>query len=251
MKQILFRSWHKFVARVVIPKTVAQCYGPAMLRIAFAALLLSACKPSSSLPEPPPPPPTTVSAPAGSAVIEKEQLGAQRLLEVRGHVQVDGTNATADTSVGKDSLIVTAADGHAVLTVLPGSAIAIHPNTHVRLGHSQRAAWSLQLVAGALLNFLPQGASYEVVTDNAIAGVRGTRFFAQASGPSSSYVCACQGDVQMTASVGGFNQLVQATASNPHRGHTFVRNEGAIAVSPAPQHNHGPAEEQALERWFK
>lgn len=187
----------------------------------------------------------------GTAVQEKEQLGAQRLLEVQGHVQVDGTSATADTAVGKDSLVVTGADGHAVLQLLPGSAIAVHPNTHVRLGHSARATWSLQLVAGSLLNFLPPGASYEVVTDNAVAGVRGTRFFVHAAGPTSTYICACLGEVQMTATLGGFDQRVLATASTPHRGHVFTRNEGVIDVAPAAQHKHGPDEEQALEHWFK
>ena len=216
-------------------------------------LVAVACQPRASLPQPPAPPPTTVTAPAGSAVQQKEQAGAQRLLEQRGNVQVDNNPATVDTVVSKDALIVTGANGYTVLTLQAGSAIAVGPNTHVRLGQSPSATWSLRLVAGTLLSAIPAGASYEVVTDNAVAGagVQGARFYAEAEGPTKSYLCACHGGVQMVATPGTFNDTVQAGANNPHRGYAFSRNQGAVSVAPAAQHNHGTEEEQIVERWTK
>jgi hypothetical protein len=61
-----------------------------------------------------------------------------------------------------------------------------------------RKTTSVKLLAGTLWSFLPSGqASYEVVSANAVAGVRGTIFYVEAPKPTETYVCACDGEVEL------------------------------------------------------
>lgn len=120
---------------------------------------------------------------------------ARRFLLVEGTVTVDEQPAAVDAAIGETAKIVTGDDGRAVITLEPGSAIEIRKGTALAIGTSERKRSSVRLLAGALFSLLPGGASYEVETDNAIAGVRGTAFYVEAQDKAKSYICACDGAV--------------------------------------------------------
>ncbi len=130
-----------------------------------------------------------VAAPTG-------EKAARRFLEVKGTVTIDDKPAAVDMPIGEKAVIVTGDDGHAVISVVAGSMIEVRAKSRVELDKSERKSTSLKLLAGALWSFLPNGTSYEVVTDNAVAGVRGTIFYVEKA-PKSTYICDCNGEVEI------------------------------------------------------
>jgi hypothetical protein len=137
------------------------------------------------------------AAPAPTAPAAPAPKPTRRFVEVTGTVQLDDKPAAADMEIPAIGKITTGPDGHAVITLAPGGAIEIRKGSTVTLGSSDRKKDSLQLALGAIWSFLPQGSSYEVVTPNTVAGVRGTVFYVEAASDKDTYVCACDGEVEI------------------------------------------------------
>ncbi len=121
-----------------------------------------------------------------------------RVLKVEGEGTVDGAPATAGMPLKPTSVITTGPHSKIVITLEPGSLIQVREQARVELGKSPRKERSLKLLAGALWSFLPKGSSYEVVGSNAVAGARGTIFYFEEKKENDAYLCACDGDVEMT-----------------------------------------------------
>lgn len=193
-----------------------------MRRILAVALfaLVAACEENTDF-QPPPgetPPPTPAVGDAAMADAAQPSDGdaaaaagdadqaptptaekpARRFLEVKGTVTIDDKPATVDMPIGDKGVIVTGDDGHAVIALVADSLIEVRAKSRIELGSSERKTFSLKIVAGALWSFLPTGTSYEVVTDNAVAGVRGTIFYVEKA-PKSTYICDCNGEVEIIA----------------------------------------------------
>lgn len=167
--------------------------------VGFCALLLLACanEPETAVADAAPTAPAT-SAPA-QAEPPPPALPARRFLLVDGTVTLDGQPATVGAEIGATAKIETAKGARAVITFGPGSAIEVRERSRVELGSSTRRKTSLQLLSGVLWSFLPMGqADYEVVTTNAVAGVRGTTFYVDARNPTDTFVCACDGEVEIS-----------------------------------------------------
>jgi hypothetical protein len=147
-----------------------------------------------------------------------------RVLALKGDVLVDGRAASVGTPVSPTATIETGDDAWARITLMPHSVIAIRPHSKFTLGTSTRKRWSLQLALGAVWSFLPKGASYEVSTSNAVAGVRGTTLYVSAIGADKSGVCACDGEVEL--STDGAKKMVKS--KHAHIG-TFIAGPGRSA----------------------
>ena len=160
-----------------------------MLRT-LATLLLISCQAS-----PPGPAPVEPSTPVLAAV--GSILPAWRFLEVTGTVEIDGAPAARNMEIATTSTIVTAAGGNALITLGPGSIIEVRESSRLTLGASERKRTSVQLLAGKLWSLFVGPADFEVVTNNAVAGVRGTVFFVDAEQENETIVCACQGAVEL------------------------------------------------------
>ena len=217
--------------------------------------LLAACRDSGAPPpepEPaaapaPPPPPTPMidptKLPRQTRPLPPPDKPARRFLSVAGQVTVDGQPAFVGAPISATAAIETGKDGHAVITVEPDSVVEIRSETRLLFGSSARKRTSVKLLGGALWSFLPEGASYEVVTPNAIAGVRGTVFYVEVPKADESYICACSGKVELhSLDKRGFKKDVSSPANN-HKAYIAAGRGKKSRLKAAQRRNH--TEEQA------
>jgi hypothetical protein len=227
-------------------------------RIALVvALSLAAC--SEEPPPPPPPKPTPApvaqkppeQAPASAPVAPPKPTvkAGPRVLKVTGTVLIDGAEAYEGMPVQETSVIETKAASTVVVTLFSGAVTQVRELARVEIGKNadwkklKKKEWTLKLLAGAVWSFLPKGSSYEVATQNAVAGARGTIFYVQASTPDDSYVCDCDGEIEMT--VGGKKKMLKSKLA-----HVAMLSKGAAKkAKPKPtkeQLGHTKAEIQPL-----
>ncbi|MBI5511667.1 MAG: FecR domain-containing protein [Deltaproteobacteria bacterium] len=140
---------------------------------------------------PPPDVAAAVSAPPVAV------LPAWRFIEVDGAVSIDGAPAARDQVIKPTSTIDVGAESSALITLGAKSIIEVREKTKLTLGASPRKKISAHLRAGQLWNFFGGATDYEVVTDNAVAGVRGTVFYVNAEDPKVTLVCACSRGVHL------------------------------------------------------
>ena len=170
------------------------------------------------------PPPASVSADLPATPVAL--LPPRRFLAVQGKVMLDGKIARAGDAIGETAVIVTGKRSSAVVILAPDTFFELRAGSRLRLGSSPRKRMSLHLLAGALWSFVAPDSSYEVVTANAIAGVRGTTFFVDAKG-KHTYLCACDGRLELRA--GGDKVLPRNIEShNDHIG-IAIRSKGKRA----------------------
>ena len=168
-------------------------------------------------------------------------LPARRFLEVDGKVTLDGADATVGMVIPAEALIKTTKKAHAVITLKPGSVIEIGAKSEVKFSTGEANKLSAQLVLGSLWNFFPSGADYEVKTNNAVAGIRGTDFFVEAPKKNMTYICACSGDVQMTgANKKKFDKTI-SSPNNDHKGFMFKGKGKKTKAKKAKRHGHEDA----------
>ena len=194
--------------------------------------------------------PSAAPAAAPQAQEKPPPPSPRRFLKVDGAVTIDGEEAKSGTPIGATSRIEAGKDGYALLTLEPGSIIEMRASTRLQLGKSPRKQMSVQLLVGMLWSFMPNGSSYEVVTDNAVAGVRGTVFFVSHQAPNDTYVCACDGEVDI-AGVGP--RAPSKHVSSPNLAHKafHVKTAGKgkkkkTKMSRAGRLNHTDAQKMAL-----
>ena len=156
----------------------------------------------------PAPQPATPAAPLPVKPARPVVDSGPRVLELKGDVLIDDKPAMVGSPITATSTIETGEGSWARITLVPHSVLAIRPLTKFTIGSSLRKRWSVQLLIGQLWSFLPKGASYEVTTANAVAGVRGTTLFVSATEPGKSAVCACDGEVEIAAA--GKTRLVKS-----------------------------------------
>ncbi len=213
--------------------------------LACALVLATSCASEDS--EAPAPAPEATAAPAPApapAEPPKPQKAPRRFLVVEGDVRLDGAPASVDQAIGDTAKIDTGKEGRAVLTLQPGSVIEVRQGSKLSLGSSPRKKTSVQLLAGTLWSFLPSGeASYEVATQNAVAGVRGTIFYVEAPKPNETYVCACDGEVEVSA--GQKNLPRNVTSKMEHKSFLVRGNAKKAAMKDAKLRGH--TKEQAAE----
>ncbi|MCC6811853.1 MAG: FecR domain-containing protein [Deltaproteobacteria bacterium] len=205
------------------------------MRILAASLILfAACTPE---PEPTPTPvptaappkiaaPASVPASAPASVPVAKPL--RRFLQVTGEVTLDGRPAAVDMEIPATAKLHTGKAARAVLTLEKGGVIEVRENADVDIGASPKHKISLKLMAGILWSMLPKGRSdYEVITENAVAGARGTTFYVDATKKNLSMVCICDGDVELGAGVAAGKHVV---THDEHHGYKIAgKGKGAKA----------------------
>ncbi len=190
------------------PRSVARLLALALL---FTACAEEGAPPEGVAPPPavaPPSPPATGDAPVPTAAAPA--LPARRVVEAPETFR-DGKPVAAGDALPETGKLEVKKGGRALITLQPESLIELRPGASVKLGTSARRKHSLELLAGAIWSLLPKGqADFEVVTANAVAGVRGTTFFAEVDKKGQTYVCACDGELELSAT-GGLPRNVSST----------------------------------------
>jgi hypothetical protein len=236
---------------------------------ALVALLVVVVSASCSKNEPTPPstPPASTTPPPTAPVDLKagvqnpvdagKQVDAgkpakpfpgRRFLLVEGGATYNGKAAKTGDALGDKGTIVVSRKGRVVLALAPGSFAVLRPGTRADLGRSERKTSSLTVTVGAIWSFIARGSSYEVVTGNAVAGVRGTAFYTEAK-KNESYVCDCDGTIELRA--GGPKALPRNIDSDRAHIGTYVKGRGkGMKAGAAARTGHTDEEREQLMKLF-
>jgi hypothetical protein len=136
-----------------------------------------------------------------------------RLVEASGTVEVVDMSGTSHilqhgARVAEGETVRTGGDGHARLLVDDHAVIDLAADSQLRMSPSRNGS-SIALRAGRLwarVTTLFGNDRFEVTTDNAVAGVRGTSFFTEVEGASTT-VSVEAGSVEVRAHTGEVARL--------------------------------------------
>lgn len=179
-------------------------------------------------------------------------VAARHFIEVKGDVTIDGQPAAAKMEIGLTSIIKTGANGRALFTLLPGSVVEIRKKSELVFGTSESRVQSLELLQGSLWSFLPEGMNdYEVRTANAVAVPTGPTFYIEAINGKKTYVCACDGKLEILRRQGKTKKpLKKIKSANQHKAF-MILSRGKKGKTKAKKHkrmNHSEKQRVAITR---
>jgi len=132
----------------------------------------------------------------GTAVA-KEKVHRPTLMHLSGTVQINGKMAHQGDEIALYGELTVGEKSTAIVRFNRGNVAEIRANSTVKFSTTRSKEHSLRLFAGTIWSFLEDGASYEIDTGNAVAGVRGTVFFTEVKRDGDAYVCACDGVIEL------------------------------------------------------
>jgi hypothetical protein len=183
----------------------------------------------------------------GAAFGQSSATGQIEYLE--GDVEVNGAFVDIGTQVEVGDIVRTGSDGFAEVVFNRRNIFRIGPDTRatLRLTGSRPSIdldrGSVTAVFERLQRIGGNNPSFEIRTPTAVGGVRGTSFFVKVEGPNSTYVCACNGTLQVPLQ-GSTSLNITGTH---HRAYRFVKNErGEADVSTAALEHHGDEDLESL-----
>ena len=113
-----------------------------------------------------------------------------------GDVRVDGKKATLGMKIGRGVTVETGAASVAEVRYGHETGLRIREDSRVKIDRPA-SAYRILLAHGALLSMVKHRTDFEVQTPITAAGVRGTFFFVQVPDDTTTYVCACNGTVEL------------------------------------------------------
>jgi ferric-dicitrate binding protein FerR (iron transport regulator) len=123
---------------------------------------------------------------------------AAKVLSVTGALQVNGRLAGAGTLLRRGDRLATGPASRAFIGFSDGSALRL--NADSRLDLSRLTGWTeLALRSGSVLNAVHKGSRYSVTGPRAVAAVRGTVLYVEATPARPGYTCVCEGSVEVRA----------------------------------------------------
>jgi hypothetical protein len=177
---------------------------------------------------------------------QQGQAGARvpTVTYLEGTVTIDGATANIGDTVPLGATVTTSAGSLVDIEFNTRNAIRLGENTTLVFNPNNLQTGS-ELRRGALtlvLKKLTNGATgqgFMVRTPSAAAGVRGTSFFMKVESPTSTYVCACNGVVQVFGSDG---QPTRELAGSHHKAVHIDTSGSAPQVTDAPRLYHTDAD---------
>lgn len=120
-----------------------------------------------------------------------------KVLSVTGTLQVNGRPAAAGALLHKGDRLATGPNSRAFVGFSDGSAIRLNADSRLDLAELGKKT-GLALQSGSVLSAVHKGARYSVTTPRAVAAVRGTVFYVEATAAKPGYVCVCEGTVAVS-----------------------------------------------------
>ena len=157
---------------------------------------------------------------------------AGKIVYLEGEVAVDRVPARIGQPVPSGAVVQTGPASVCEITWGNRNIIQVQENTRVVLG-TARFAPGLDLERGSVaavlnkLDAITGRNSFRIRTPSAVAGVRGTAFFVKVEDAGSTYVCACNGAVDVTRGLGRQAEL----ASSAHMARRFAREGLATRIT--------------------
>ena len=168
---------------------------------------------------------------------------------LEGDVRVDGVAAEIGDALGAMTTVETGPGASCEIVFDKKNAVRISQNAVAILDFSV-VAKQVTLKRGGLTSVLRKLGkvagkdSFRVVTDTAVAAVRGTSFCAWVDPvTAAAYVCACNGTVRTIDAKGSNEQTLSATH---HTARTYTRNGDAIDLAQAGVEHHSDATVESL-----
>jgi hypothetical protein len=134
---------------------------------------------------------------AGGGPAAAAPPAAAKVLSVTGTLRINGKPGAPGTLLHERDRLATGANSVAFVGFADGSAIRLNAGSRLDLASLGRAT-SLSLQTGSVLSAVHKGARYSVTTPRAVAAVRGTVFYVEATPARPGYVCVCEGTVSVT-----------------------------------------------------
>ncbi len=170
-----------------------------------------------------------------------------KIVYLEGEVTVDGTKAEIGQELGAKVRIVTGANASCEIVFDEKNAIRVSQNAIATLDFSS-VVKEVSLKKGGLTSVLRKLGQavgqdgFRVVSDTAVAAVRGTCFCVWVD-EKSTYVCACNGSVR-TIDAKGSNELMISAAH--HNARNYVKDGSAIHIAAAGIEHHSDATMESL-----
>ncbi|MEL6544867.1 MAG: FecR family protein [Myxococcota bacterium] len=177
----------------------------ASLTLTLSLVAFAGC---SSEPEAPPAPPPAEEAPKAEntedaakepaedeAAPEEKTAIVATIGAMNGKVTVNKKPATVGQELAAGDVIATKKRANADIYMSDNSRVRLGANARLEVGSIDvEKGLSVNLLLGKLYSWITPGTGYEVVTGNAVAGVRGTKFYVEEK-KKKTYVCVCEGEV--------------------------------------------------------
>ncbi len=160
---------------------------------------------------------------------------AAKVLSVKGKLTVNGRPAAVGAVLHTGDQVATGPGSQAFLGFADGSALRLNAGSKLNFSDLGRKT-SLALNAGSALSVVHKGTPYSISTSRAVAAVRGTIFYIEATKQRPGYVCVCEGRVRVTSRMKGHHS--QLISTKHHQAVSIGRKE----ISPARMLGHTDAD---------
>lgn len=144
-----------------------------------------------------------------------------------GDVRVDGKKAVLGMVVGQGATVETGPGSVAEIRYGHDTGLRVREGTRVKIDRPA-SAYRILLEHGALLSMVKHQTVFEVQTPITTAGVRGTFFFVRVPDDTTTYVCTCNGTVELREGA-----RVLRKVSAPHHAAWGIHGRpGSLALEP-------------------
>ncbi len=165
-----------------------------------------------------------------------------------GDVTVDGVPADFGTSVPYGAVVKTGADAYCEIVFNSKNIFRITESTVVEIKLSVKNP-EITVEQGAVaalfdkLDAFTGGNPFNIKTRTAVASVRGTAFFIKVESPESTYVCICNGKIDVAEPDG---KRPAVYSSGHHKAVYYRTVDGRTEVTKAPMLYHSDEEMEAI-----
>jgi ferric-dicitrate binding protein FerR (iron transport regulator) len=154
-----------------------------------------------------------------------------RISYVSGTVTVNGREAAPGTLVASGDLISTGPDSEADVEIRDVSIFHIKEDTQVKM-ENLTATPSLRVTRGWFLTIVKRKTPFNVETPTVLAGVRGTVFFFRIYDEERTYLCDCNGTIELYETGGG--RELRRIRSVYHTAFMISRADGEVQIERSP-----------------
>ena len=153
-----------------------------------------------------------------------------KVFSVTGDVRIDGKKADKDQIIANDFEIFTGPESSCEIIFGGQNIVKIFENSQMKLTLNQEEK-KVNMIRGAIASVLRQLSDllpkekfgYSIQTPTTIAGVRGTVFFMKVEENGSTYICDCNGKLELSSPE--TNKWESVEAYN-HKGFRYSKSDG-------------------------
>lgn len=167
---------------------------------------------------------------------------------IEGEVTVDNEPADFGTVVNYGAVVATEENSYCEIVFGSKNVFRIMESTVATVRISESAS-EIEISKGTLaalfskLETFTSDEPFKVKTKTALAGVRGTAFFVKVENPESTYICICNGEIELAEADG---KTPEPFAAGHHKAVRYQVVDGEIEVSSAPMLYHTDADMEAV-----